>query len=178
MKAKRLTGEKAAEYIEDGMIIGLGTGSTAYYAVKKVGELVRDGLKIKAVPTSKETAELAAAEGINLVELADVEGLDLTIDGADEVDPDFNLIKGGGGALLREKIVASATDKLVIVVDESKLVEHLGAFPLPVEVTPFSWQYTQRMIEKFSCSSEIRRKESKSTWITDCHQLIFGHCHQ
>ncbi|PUU86643.1 ribose-5-phosphate isomerase RpiA [Halanaerobium congolense] len=174
MKAKRLTGEKAAEYIEDGMIIGLGTGSTAYYAVKKVGELVRDGLKIKAVPTSKETAELAAAEGINLVELADVEGLDLTIDGADEVDPDFNLIKGGGGALLREKIVASATDKLVIVVDESKLVEHLGAFPLPVEVTPFSWQYTQRMIEKFSCSSEIRRKDGEifvtdnGNYILDC----------
>jgi ribose 5-phosphate isomerase A len=156
------------------MIIGLGTGSTAYYAVKKVGELVRDGLKIKAVPTSKETAELAAAEGINLVELADVEGLDLTIDGADEVDPDFNLIKGGGGALLREKIVASATDKLVIVVDESKLVEHLGAFPLPVEVTPFSWQYTQRMIEKFSCSSEIRRKDGEifvtdnGNYILDC----------
>jgi ribose 5-phosphate isomerase A len=174
MKAKRLTGEKAAEYIEDGMIIGLGTGSTAYYAVKKVGELVRDGLKIKAVPTSKETAELAAAEGIDLVELADVEGLDLTIDGADEVDPDFNLIKGGGGALLREKIVASATDKLVIVVDESKLVEHLGAFPLPVEVTPFSWQYTQRMIEKFSCSSEIRRKDGEifvtdnGNYILDC----------
>lgn len=174
MKAKKLTGEKAAEYIEDGMIVGLGTGSTAYYAIKKVGELVRNGLKIKAVPTSKETAELAAEEGIELVELADVEGLDLTIDGADEVDPDFNLIKGGGGALLREKIVASATDKLIIVVDESKLVENLGAFPLPVEVTPFSWQYTQRMVEKFSCSSEIRKKDGEifvtdnGNYILDC----------
>jgi ribose 5-phosphate isomerase A len=175
MKAKKLTGEKAAEYIEDGMIIGLGTGSTAYYAIKKVGELVRNGLKVKAVPTSKETAELAAAEGIELVELADVESLDLTIDGADEVDPDFNLIKGGGGALLREKIVASATDKLIIVVDESKMVENLGAFPLPVEVTPFSWQYTQRMIEKFSCSSEIRKKDGEifvtdnANYILDCN---------
>jgi ribose 5-phosphate isomerase A len=166
MKAKKLTGEKAAEYIEDGMIIGLGTGSTAYYAIKKVGEMVRKGLKVKAVPTSKETAELAAEEGIELIELADVESLDLTIDGADEVDPDFNLIKGGGGALLREKIVASATDKLIIVVDESKMVEHLGAFPLPVEVTPFSWQYTQKMIEKFSCSSEIR-KEDGEIFVTD-----------
>ncbi|MGM0500732.1 MAG: ribose-5-phosphate isomerase RpiA [Bacillota bacterium] len=166
MKAKKLTGEKAAEYIEDGMIIGLGTGSTAYYAIKKVGEMVRDGLKIKAVPTSKETAELAAEEGIELVELADVESLDLTIDGADEVDPDFNLIKGGGGALLREKIVASATEKLIIVVDESKLVKHLGAFHLPVEITPFSWQYTQRMIEKFSCSSELRKKDGE-IYVTD-----------
>lgn len=166
MKAKKLTGEKATEYIEDGMIIGLGTGSTAYYAIKKVGEMVRNGLKVKAVPTSKETAELAADEGIELVELADVESLAVTIDGADEVDPNFNLIKGGGGALLREKIVASATEKLIIVVDETKMVEHLGAFPLPVEVTPFSWQYTQRMIEKFSCSSEIR-KEDGEIFVTD-----------
>lgn len=174
MKAKKLTGEKAAEYIEDGMIIGLGTGSTAYYAIKKVGEMVRNGLKVKAVPTSKETAELAAEEGIELVELADVKSLDLTIDGADEVDPEFNLIKGGGGALLREKIVASATDKLIIVVDESKLVEYLGAFPLPIEITPFSWQYTQKMIEKFSCSSEIRREDGEifvtdnGNYILDC----------
>lgn len=166
MKAKKLTGEKATEYIEDGMIIGLGTGSTAYYAIKKVGEMVRNGLKVRAVPTSKETAELAADEGIELVELADVESLAVTIDGADEVDPNFNLIKGGGGALLREKIVASATEKLIIVVDETKMVEHLGAFPLPVEVTPFSWQYTQRMIEKFSCSSEIR-KEDGEIFVTD-----------
>jgi len=166
MKAKKLTGEKAAEYIKDGMIIGLGTGSTAYYAIKKVGEMARNGLKVKAVPTSKETADLAAEEGIDLVELADVKSLDLTIDGADEVDPDFNLIKGGGGALLREKIVASAADKLIIVVDESKLVEYLGVFPLPVEITPFSWQYTRRMIEKFSCSSVIR-KNDKDFFVTD-----------
>lgn len=175
MKAKKLTGEKATEYIEDGMIIGLGTGSTAYYAIKKVGELVRNGLKIKAVPTSKETAELAAEEGIELVELADVDALDLTIDGADEVDKNFNLIKGGGGALLREKIVASATEKLIIVVDESKLVEFLGAFPLPIEITPFSWQYTKRMVEKFSCSSEIRKEDGKiyqtdnGNYILDCN---------
>ena len=166
MKAKRLTGEKAAEYVKDGMKIGLGTGSTAYYAVKKVGEMVRNGLKVKAVPTSKETAELAEEEGIELIELADVDKLDLTIDGADEVDQDFNLTKGGGGALLREKIVASASDKLIIIVDESKLVEKLGAFHLPVEITPFSWQYTQRMVDKFDCKSTLR-KEDGEIYVTD-----------
>ncbi len=166
MKAKRLTGEKAAEYVKDGMKIGLGTGSTAYYAVKKVGEMVRNGLKVKAVPTSKETAELAEEEGIELIELADVDKLDLTIDGADEVDQDFNLTKGGGGALLREKIVASASDKLIIIVDESKLVEKLGAFHLPVEITPFSWQYTQRMVDKFDCTSTLRKEEGE-TYVTD-----------
>lgn len=166
MKAKRLTGEKAAEYVKDGMKIGLGTGSTAYYAVKKVGEMVRNGLKVQAVPTSKETAELAAKEGIELIELADVDKLDLTIDGADEVDQDFNLTKGGGGALLREKIVASASDKLIIIVDESKLVEKLGAFHLPVEITPFSWQYTQRMVDKFDCTSTLRKKDGE-IYVTD-----------
>jgi ribose 5-phosphate isomerase A len=174
MKAKQITGEKAAGYVKDGMIIGLGTGSTAYYAVKKVGEMVRNGLKVKAVPTSKETAELAEKEGIELIELADVDKLDLTIDGADEVDKDFNLTKGGGGALLREKIVASASEKLIIIVDESKLVEKLGDFPLPIEITPFSWQYTQKMIDKFDCSSIIREKDGEifvtdnGNYILDC----------
>jgi ribose 5-phosphate isomerase A len=171
MKAKQITGEKAAEYVKDGMIIGLGTGSTAYYAVKKVGEMVRNGLKVKAVPTSKETAELAKKEGIELIELADVDKLDLTIDGADEVDKDFNLTKGGGGALLREKIVASASEKLIIIVDESKLVEKLGEFPLPVEITPFSWQYTKKMIDKFDCSSTIRKKDGK-IFVTDNENYI------
>jgi len=166
VKAKRLTGEKAAEYVKDGMKIGLGTGSTAYYAVKKVGEMVRNGLKVKAVPTSKETAELAEKEGIELIELADVDKLDLTIDGADEVDQDFNLTKGGGGALLREKIVASASERLIIIVDESKLVEKLGAFHLPVEITPFSWQYTQRMVDKFDCKSTLRKKDGE-VYVTD-----------
>ncbi|MFW6270431.1 MAG: ribose-5-phosphate isomerase RpiA, partial [Bacillota bacterium] len=174
MIAKQITGEKAAEYVKDGMKIGLGTGSTAYYAVKKVGEMVRNGLNVKAVPTSKETAELAEEEGIELIELADVDKLDLTIDGADEVDKDFNLTKGGGGALLREKIVASASEKLIVIVDESKLTDKLGAFPLPVEITPFSWQYTKKMIDKFDCSSKIRKKDGEifltdnGNYILDC----------
>jgi ribose 5-phosphate isomerase A len=171
MEAKRLTGEKATEYIKSDMIIGLGTGSTAYYAIKKVGELVKTGLKIKAVPTSKETAQLAAEAGIELVELAEVDKLDLTIDGADEVDQNFNLIKGGGGALLREKIVASATEKLIIVVDESKLVDYLGDFDLPVEVTKFSWQYTKRMIEKLGCTAKLRQAD-QNKYITDNDNYI------
>lgn len=171
MNAKKITGEKATDYIEDQMVIGLGTGSTAYYAIKKTGELVRNGLDIKVVPTSKETAELAAAEGIKLVELADVKRLDLTIDGADEVDSNFNLIKGGGGALLREKIVASASKKLIIIVDDSKMKNYLGAFPLPVEITPFSWEFTQLEIEKLNCKSSIR-KEKGEIFITDNDNYI------
>jgi len=174
MLAKQITGEKAAEYVKDGMIIGLGTGSTAYYAVKKIGEMVRGGLTVKAIPTSKETAELAQEEGIELIELADVDKLDLTIDGADEVDKDFNLTKGGGGALLREKIVASASERLIIIVDESKLVDKLGEFPLPVEITPFSWQYTKKMVDKYECISKIRKKDGEifvtdnGNYILDC----------
>lgn len=171
MKGKKVTGEKATEYIKDQMVIGLGTGSTAYYAIKKTGELVRNGLDIKVVPTSKETAELAAAEGIKLVELSDVKKLDLTIDGADEVDSNFNLIKGGGGALLREKIVASASEKLIIIVDDSKMTNFLGAFPLPVEITPFSWEYTKGKIENLNCKSNLRKEEGK-IFITDNNNYI------
>lgn len=171
MNPKKLTGEKAADFITDGMMIGLGTGSTAYYAIKKVGEMVRNGLNVKAVPTSKETADLAAEEGIELIELSAVEKLDITIDGADEVDPDFNLIKGGGGALLREKIVAAATERLIIIVDESKLVNKLGDFLLPVEVTPFNWEYTQKMINKMGATSEIRKKDGE-IFVTDNDNYI------
>lgn len=171
MNAKKVTGEKAVEYIKDQMVVGLGTGSTAYYAIKKTGELVRDGLDIKVVPTSKETAELAEAENIPLVKLSDVKRLDLTIDGADEVDSKFNLIKGGGGALLREKIVASASEKLIIIVDDSKMTNFLGDFPLPVEITPFSWEYTQDKIETLNCKSNLRRNEGK-IFITDNNNYI------
>jgi len=168
MKAKRLAGEKAAEYVKNGMVIGLGTGSTAYWAIQKLSSMVKAGLKIKAVPTSKETAELAEKGGIKLIELAEVEKLDLTIDGADEVDADLNLIKGGGGALLREKIVAAASDRLIIVADESKL----GSFPLAVEVCKFSWEFTKRKIETLGCSSKLRKAEDGSPYITDNENYI------
>lgn len=171
MKAKQIAGEKAAEYVKDGMIIGLGTGSTAYWAVKKVGEMVREGLNIQAIPTSEETKKLAEDLDIPLTTLADVSYIDLTIDGADEVDSDLNLIKGGGGALVREKIVAHHSKRLIIIVDESKLVDKLGAFPLPVEVVHFGAVKTLNNLEKFGCEAKLRKKEGK-LFNTDNHNYI------
>jgi len=171
MNFKKIIGEKASEYVKDGMIIGLGTGSTAYWAIKKIGSLVRDGLKITAVATSKNTQKLAIEEEISMICLDDVEKIDLTIDGADEFDPNKNLIKGGGGALLREKIVASLTDFYIIIADSSKKVDALGHFPLPVEVVPFAWQVTFRRLEKLGCMVQRRNVDSKP-FITDNQNYI------
>ena len=133
-KAKFVAAKKAAEYVEDGMRVGLGTGSTAAWLVRCLGEMVRDeGLRIKGVPTSTRTAELAREVGIEVISLDSAKWLDLTIDGADEFDGNMNLIKGGGGALLQEKIVATASDQMVVIADIGKEVETLGAFPLPEE---------------------------------------------
>lgn len=148
-KAKFVAAKKAASFVEDGMRVGLGTGSTAAWLVRCLGEQVRDhGLRITGVPTSTRTAELAREVGIDVISLDEARWLDLTIDGADEFDADLNLIKGGGGALLQEKIVATASDQMVVIADAAKEVEHLGNFPLPVEVIPFGWQTTQSLIEK------------------------------
>jgi ribose 5-phosphate isomerase A len=147
-RAKRAAALRAAEMVETGMRVGLGTGSTAAFLVRRLGERVRDeGLRIAAVATSERTAGLAREVGIGVVALDEAGWLDLTIDGADEVDGHLRLIKGGGGALLREKIVAAASDRMVAIADEGKRVEHLGAFPLPVEVIPFGWRATQRIVE-------------------------------
>ena len=135
---KKLAGVKAAEYVRDGMIVGLGTGSTAYYFIEEVGRRVQEeGLQIQAVTTSTRSAEQARGLGIPLLDIDQVDLVDLTVDGADEVDPSFNGIKGGGGALLMEKVVAVATTYYIWVVDESKLVSSLGAFKLPVEVVRY-----------------------------------------
>lgn len=142
MNEKQLAGEKAVEFITDGMTIGLGTGSTVYFTIMKLGELVRTGLRITAVSTSEKTTKLAEAQGIKISDLNEVQKVDLTIDGADEVDRDFNGIKGGGGALLYEKIVALNSEKVIWVIDSSKLVHQLGKFPLPVEVVQFGCQKT------------------------------------
>jgi ribose 5-phosphate isomerase A len=148
-RAKRAAGLRAAEFVESGMTVGLGTGSTAVFLVRRLGERVREeGLRIVGVPTSERTAALAREEGIEVVGLDEAGWLDLAIDGADEVDGAFRLIKGGGGALLREKIVAAASDRMVVVADAGKRVATLGAFPLPVEVIPFGWRTTQRIIER------------------------------
>lgn len=148
-KAKYVSAYRAAEMVQDGMRVGLGTGSTAAWLVRRLGERVRDeGLKIKGVPTSTATAQLAREVGIEVVSLDQAGWLDLTIDGADEFDGELNLIKGGGAALLQEKIVATASDQMVVIADAGKEVEALGAFPLPVEVIPFGWQTTRTLIEE------------------------------
>ena len=155
-KAKFVAARRAADFVEDGMRVGLGTGSTAAWLVRCLGEMIReDGLRFRGVPTSTRTAELARKVGIEVVTLDEAKWLDLTIDGADEFDADLNLIKGGGGALLQEKIVATASDHMVVISDVSKEVETLGAFPLPVEVIPFGWQTTQSLIEETLVSMDV-----------------------
>jgi len=137
---KRLAAERSLQYVHDGMCLGLGSGSTAAIMLELLGQRVRDGLRVRGVPTSITSRDLAQREGIPLIDFHQVSQLDLTIDGADEVDPKLNLIKGGGGALLREKIVASLSRHVVIIVDSHKQVPQLGAFPLPVEVIQFAWK--------------------------------------
>lgn len=155
-KAKFVAAKRAASMVKDGMRVGLGTGSTAAWLVRCLGERVRDeGLRFRAVPTSTRTAELAREVGINVVTLDEARWLDLTIDGADEFDGNLNLIKGGGGALLQEKIVATASDQMVVIADAGKEVETLGAFPLPIEVIPFGRQTTQALVEETLVSMDV-----------------------
>lgn len=163
---KKAAGEQAASYVKDGMMVGLGTGSTVYFTIKRIGDMVRTGLHVQCIPTSERTEELARAEGIPLTSFARVHELDLTIDGADEVNPALDLVKGGGGALLREKLVASASRRLVIVADASKRVSALGAFPLPIEVVRFAWQTTERRLTMFGCSTRLRMAGAE-VYVTD-----------
>ncbi len=154
--AKYAAAVRAADIVEDGMTVGLGTGSTAAWMVRRLGERVRDeGLRITGVPTSARTADLAREVGVPLTTLDEAKWLDLTIDGADEVDPNFALIKGGGGALLWEKIVATASDRMVVITDATKRVGQLGAFPLPVEVISFGWRTSQALIEELLGSLDV-----------------------
>ncbi len=166
MNLKQTAGERAAEFVENGMTIGLGTGSTVYWTIRQIGLQIEKGLQIRAVPTSEATARLAAELNIPLIDFASTAKLDLTIDGADEINPAFDLIKGGGGALLREKLVAAASKKLIIVADESKLVADLGAFPLPIEVVKFAWETTARRLEEIGLKSVLRKKENE-VFVTD-----------
>ncbi|MCE8517967.1 ribose-5-phosphate isomerase RpiA [Ruegeria pomeroyi] len=155
-KAKFVAAKRAADLVEDGMRVGLGTGSTAAWLVRCLGEMVRkEGLKMRGVPTSTRTAQLAREVGIEIITLDEARWLDITIDGADEFDGDLNLIKGGGGALLHEKIVATASDQMVVIADVGKEVGRLGAFPLPVEVIPFGWQTTQALLEETLISMDV-----------------------
>lgn len=177
MTAKEVAGRRAAEYITADMVVGLGTGSTAEFAIRAIGERVAAGLTIKAIPTSEASATLARELNITLTTLEDNPAVDLTIDGADEVDPSLDLIKGLGGALLREKIVASATAQQIIIIDPSKLVDKLGTqAPLPIEVVPFAWSLVARRLSERGIEPTLRLQHTAQPFITDNgNYIIDGH---
>ncbi len=175
MNLKEEAAKEAVRSIRDGMVVGLGSGSTASIAIKMIGEKVRAGLNIIGIPTSRDSEILGKSVGIKIGELRDYPDLDLTIDGADEVDPKLDLIKGLGGALVREKIVAAATEIEIIVVDESKLVDHLcQKAPLPVEVVRFAHEATVRRLKEFGCVPKLRMRDGEAfisdngNYIIDC----------
>src|SRR5215468_1842892 len=175
---KRAAAMRAIEDVRDGMVLGLGTGSTAAFVVEALGARVADGLKIVGIPTSERTAAQARRLGIPIATFAEHQRLDLTIDGADEVElGSLDLIKGLGGALLREKIVAAASNRLIIVVDQEKLVERLGEHtPVPVEVTQFGWQVTAVALAKLGCAPERRYATGEQPYLTDGGNYILD-CH-
>lgn len=176
MNLKQLVGEKAAEYVKDGMVVGLGTGSTAYYMVEALGKRVKEGLTITGVTTSTRTKEQAEKLGIPLKTIDEVESVDLTIDGADEIDSKYQGVKGGGGALLFEKIVADYSKKVIWIVDESKMVETLGAFPLPIEVMPYGSQQLVRIFEEKGFQPAMRKNDVGGNYLTDGgHYIIDLH---
>jgi ribose 5-phosphate isomerase A len=168
-RSKEAAGRAAAEFVRDGMTVGLGTGSTVYFTLQRLGERVRaDKLDIVGVPTSVDTEIKARAFGIPLATLSEIESIDLTIDGADEIDARFDMIKGGGGALLREKVVAALSRREVIVVDRSKVVERLGLrFLLPVEVVPFARATVARRIAQLGATWTLRMREAREVYVTD-----------
>jgi ribose 5-phosphate isomerase A len=175
---KRAAAARALELVEPGMRLGLGTGSTARHFVELLAERVRAGLRIVAVPTSETTQRDAERLGVPLTTLEETPALDLTVDGADEIAPDLSLIKGGGGALLREKIVASASARMVVIADESKWVATLGRFPLPIEVVPFGLAVTRRAVEVAAAAAHcpgpavLRQTKDGRPFVSDCGHWI------
>ena len=179
---KRQAAARALDFVKSGMKLGLGTGSTAKHFVELLGERVRDGLEVIGVPTSEATRNDAIRCGVRLTTLDEVDRLDLTVDGADEIDPALNLIKGGGGALLREKIVAAASDRMIVIADDTKWVDTLGRFPLPIEVIPFGLGATQRAVEKafadcgVSGQLAVRKGRDGHVFVTDGgHWIVDAH---
>jgi ribose 5-phosphate isomerase A len=164
---KEAAGRAAAKLVRDGDIVGLGTGSTAYFAVVALGERVKAGLKIIGIPTSVQTADQARAAGIPLTTLDEHPEINITIDGADELDHNLNLIKGGGGALTREKIIATASKKMVVVADSGKVVPTLGKFPLPLEIIAFARTVIEKKIASLAATPKLRMKPDGSPFITD-----------
>ncbi|MHB8571683.1 MAG: ribose-5-phosphate isomerase RpiA [Candidatus Dormibacteria bacterium] len=172
MDPKEAAGRSAARLVEDGMLVGLGTGTTAAFFISALGERVRSGLRVTGVPTSAQAERLALAGGIALAG-SDPGELDLTVDGADEVNPGLDLVKGAGGAMLREKVVAAASRRFVVVATEDKLVRRLGRGPLPVEVTPFLWHSTARQLRQLQLEPQLRGGDApfvtdNGNWVLDC----------
>jgi len=171
---KKLAAEESIAYIKDGMIVGLGSGSTVNLMLQKLGQRVGEGLDIKGIPSSKKTERLATELGIPLTDITSVDRIDIAIDGADEVDSGLNLLKGGGGSLVREKIVDATADMLIIIIDDSKMVSELGDFPLPVEVVPFGWKITAQNIANLGAVTSLRKKDrnvfvsDNGNYILDC----------
>ena len=175
MNLKQLAAEKAVTFIENDMVVGLGTGSTAYWAIERIGELVKQKeLRVRAIATSTRSESQARSLGIPILGFSAIDQIDITIDGADEADGNLNLIKGGGGALLREKIVAANSRQLIIVADESKLVSTLGKFSLPVEAVVFGWEKVFQKLQALGCHPNLRFENDKpyitdnSNYIIDC----------
>jgi len=164
---KEAAGRAAAKLVNDGDVVGLGTGSTAYFAVVALGERVKAGMKIVGIPTSIKTADLARSVGIRLTTFDEHPEIDITIDGADEFDPHLRLIKGGGGALLREKVVASASKKMIVVADSGKMVPVLGKFPLPIEVISFARAVVEKRIVALGATPKLRTRPDGSPYLTD-----------
>jgi ribose 5-phosphate isomerase A len=171
MQEKRMAGIKAVDYIKDNMIVGLGTGSTVYYLIEQVGRLVKQGLNIKTVPTSRRTSSLAKKFNILEISIDEVAKIDLAIDGVDEIDKHFNAIKGGGGALFREKIVSKIANKVIWIMDSSKIVDTIWAFPLPVEILPYGFTHIIRKLEVLSFHPTLRMN-SDTPYMTDNNNYI------
>ncbi len=164
---KKRAGIHAADLVQNDMIIGLGTGSTVYWLIQELGKRIQQGLRITIVPTSKKTQVLASELKMPVTDLNGIDKIALTVDGADEVDPQLQLIKGGGGALLQEKIVAAASEQFIVIIDDSKLVQQLGKFPLPVEVIPFGYNHVLQKILATGCEDVLLRKKNDQLFISD-----------
>lgn len=170
---KKAVGIKAASLVQEGMLVGLGTGTTASFFIESLIQRCQKGLKITAVSSSLRSLEMAKKGGIPIRSMDEVTSIDLTVDGADEVDPHFRLIKGGGGALLREKIIASSSQEMIVIVDESKLVSQLGKFGLPVEIIPFGYRATLAKIERAGFEGKWRKEKDGSFYLTDNGNYIY-----
>jgi ribose 5-phosphate isomerase A len=170
---KKAAAEKAVSFIKDGMVVGLGTGTTTFYFIEKLIENCKAGLKIKAIASSQHSLDQARHGKIPLIDINSIKSLDIYVDGADEIDPEKRMIKGGGGALVREKIAANMSKEMVVIIDESKLVEKLGRHPLPVEIIPFGSSATIHKLELLGYRGQVRLSSDNSPYTTDNHNFIY-----